>query len=245
MQYAILSDIHANLEALDAVLEDIKTLDVPVHGIICPGDMVGYGPDPDTVIERLRHLDNTVCMLGNHEEGIIHPDARSWFNPTSRKALDKTIEMLSPASLDFIKKLDNHVLLGDFRFVHGVPPKSLRTYLFECDNDALRDLFAAYPERVCFVGHTHLLERIELLEDRSIVRHAIKKGTYHLDTHSRHIINVGSVGQPRDGNSKAKYALFNIQTYSLEIRSVAYDTRKTANKIIAANIPHQYADRIL
>ncbi|WP_027185121.1 metallophosphoesterase family protein [Desulfovibrio inopinatus] len=245
MQYAILSDIHANLEALNAVLDDIDKHATPVHGIICPGDMIGYGPDPDAVIARLCELDNVICTLGNHEEGVLSKKARAWFNSTSRQALDKTIAMLSPASLDFLKTLDDHLVLGDFRFVHGMPPKSLRTYLFECDDTMLHDIFSSYTERICFVGHTHMLEHVELLPDQTLVRRHLKEGIYFIDTISRSIINVGSVGQPRDGNSNAKYILFDIETYRLDIRSVTYDAHKTAEKILAANIPRQYADRLL
>jgi diadenosine tetraphosphatase ApaH/serine/threonine PP2A family protein phosphatase len=127
-------------------------------------------------------------------------------------------------------------------FVHGCPPDSVLTYLFELNDAGLQEIFAAAGWRHCFVGHTHELELIELHDDR-IQREALTMGRLRLNG-DKQIINIGSVGQPRDGDNRAKYVLFDSERLELEVRFVSYDIQKTANKIVELGFPRFYADRL-
>jgi diadenosine tetraphosphatase ApaH/serine/threonine PP2A family protein phosphatase len=245
---AVMSDVHGNLEALKAVLADLDSQNA--SRVINLGDMVGYGPEPDACVKLLRER-GVESILGNHEHGLLEAQARGWFNPQARKALDRTRDLLSDESLMYFRTLARTCEAHGALFVHGCPPGLVSKYLYELDNDALRETFGLYGNHLCFAGHTHELERISLLksQDRSkIARKILGKGSLTLNPAARHIINAGAVGQPRDGNNKAKYLLWepgdgNVPD-RIEVRFVAYDIAKTAAAIIEKGLPAVYADRL-
>lgn len=240
MHIAIISDIHGNMEALQQVLEDIATQGV--DETFCLGDCIGYGPEPEQVI-------NTVCrhgmptVMGNHELALTSPRHLKWFNALARESLEKTMTMLSPQSLVFATSLPPFRLAHGCRFVHGYPPDRLKMYLFQATAAALQRAFERMAEWICFVGHTHELELIGFAEGR-IQHQRLGQEAVRLDRGQRYIVNVGSVGQPRDGDNRAKYALFDTAAGSLEIRHVAYDITATAKKIIAVGLPEAHARRL-
>lgn len=250
---AVLSDIHGNLEALHAVLADLDALSpaLPaVSQVINLGDMVGYGPEPDACVKLLRER-GIQSILGNHEHGLLEAQARGWFNPQARKALDRTRTLLSDESLMYFRTLARTCEVEGALFVHGCPPGLVSKYLYELDDHALRETFALYENRLCFVGHTHELERISLFgeaQDRKLERKELGKGGVSLAPTARHIINAGAVGQPRDGNNKAKYLLWEPASGQkpdrVEVRFVPYDIAKTAAGIIEKGLPTVYADRL-
>ena len=151
--------------------------------------------------------------------------------------------MLSSASIDFIEQLPKSLVMGQCLCVHGYPPDSVRTYLFQKPPEALIKTFKSMSESICFVGHTHDLE-IVTFDGRRIERRALKQGRIGLDARLRHIINVGSVGQPRDGNNNAKYVIYDPENGALEIRFVPYDIATTVAKIKAAGLPENHANRL-
>jgi len=253
---AVLSDVHGNLEALNAVLADVDARNIT--RVLNLGDMVGYGPQPDACVKLLRER-GVESVLGNHEHGLLEAQARGWFNPQARKALDRTRALLSDDALMYFRTLPRTLEAEGALFVHGCPPGLVSKYLYELDDDGLREAFALYPNRLCFAGHTHELERISLIdrgegERAKIERKALGKGLLALDRSARHIINAGAVGQPRDGNNKAKYIVWEPQTDwtaekpgtpdKLEVRFVPYDIAKTAADIIEKGLPSVYADRL-
>jgi len=241
---AILSDVHGNLEALTSVLADMDAQGV--SRAVCLGDMVGYGPEPDACVKLLRAR-AVPTVLGNHEHGLLEAQARGWFNPQARKALDRTRALLSDDSLMYFRTLPRTLELDGALFVHGCPPGLVSKYLYELDDEAFREAFALYPNRLCFVGHTHELERISLRGGK-VERKVLGKGVFPLGARARHIVNVGAVGQPRDGNNKAKYLLWSPGAEggpdSIEVRFVGYDIAKTAAAIIENGLPSVYADRL-
>ncbi len=240
MKIALISDIHGNLEAFRAVLSDMQTLDI--DQTVCLGDCVGYGPDPEAVMAEIRQR-NIPSIMGNHELAVCNRQQLNWFNTLARQSIEKTIAMLSEVSLEMIKQLPYFHLIAGSRCVHGYPPDSAKTYLFQKLPYQLIKTFTEMDERICFVGHTHDLEIIDF-DGRQVERHPLGKGVVALNTNHRYIVNIGSVGQPRDGSNHAKYAIYDPDNRLLEIRYVTYDIAVTVNKIKAAGLPEAHANRL-
>jgi predicted phosphodiesterase len=240
MRIAVLSDIHGNHEALQAVFDDLNRHDI--HSVFCLGDLIGYGPDPDAVALAVRDREIETVM-GNHELGTMDPSQMRWFNPPARESLKITAGMLSKASLDFIATLKPSLVRFGCRFVHGFPLDSVKTYAFAVTDNRMCNTFNAMPENVCFIGHTHLLEIIEFGGQR-LSRAPLPKGITRLSSDRRYIINIGSVGQPRDGNHDAKYVIYDTENLTVELRFIAYDIDAVVRKIIAAGLPEVHAKRL-
>ena len=241
MRVAIISDIHGNLDAFRQVLNDIEASSI--DAIVCLGDNVGYGPEPEQVIRQVRNR-NIPCVMGNHEQAVLDRRCLDWFNTAARKSLQKTMTLLSEDSINFIRGLESSLVIYQSRFVHGFPPDSTDTYLFQASKDTLKQSFSEMKERFCFVGHTHKLKLIGF--DGKVSQHIpLKKGIVkHFHKDRKYIVNVGSVGQPRDGDNNAKYVIWNTSENSLEVRFVPYDIAAVVSKIIAAGLPKVHADRL-
>ena len=237
---AVISDIHGNLEAFEAVWRDIEAQGI--HTIYSLGDNIGYGPDPEAVIQRLTAL-GIPSVLGNHELAVNDPSELDWFNPVARESLLKTVAMLSEASIESIHQFPYCRVQDAYRFVHGFPPDSPVVYQFQVSPEELEETFAELAEQVFFTGHTHFPEIIAYRDGR-IEREDLGRGTRQLDPLARYIINVGSVGQPRDGNNNAKYVVFDPEGYALELRYIPYDVEAVVQKILAAGLPESHATRL-
>jgi predicted phosphodiesterase len=238
---AVISDIHSNLDAFDEVLRDIESL--AISTLFSLGDNIGYGPEPEAVINRLTER-GIPSVLGNHELAVTDPSELDWFNPVARESLRKTVAMLSEKAIDRIHQFPYCRVQDDNRFVHGFPPDSPVIYQFQVTEEELAETFAALPERIFFTGHTHYPEVIEYLDD-GIERQEFQRGIRQLDPQGRYIINVGSVGQPRDGNNNAKYVVYDPEDMTLELRYVPYDVEAVVAKILAAGLPESHATRLL
>lgn len=242
MRIAVISDIHANLAALEAVLEDIESQHVDT--IISLGDNIGYGPDPEEVIRELRARD-IFSIQGNHEYALVNRAYFDKLNPDPRKSLELTLNMLSGESLDFVAKLESMAVVHGARLVHGCPPKSPTAYLFFPSRMLLDKIFCSFPEELCFYGHTHTLNFFEqgLPPEKGI---EVAIASYNLDPAKRYIINPGSVGQPRDGiNNHAKYLIWDQETRLVTYRDIAYDVMLTVNRLRQLGFPSFNADRLL
>ena len=240
MKLAILSDIHSNLEALESVLKDIKK--VSVDEIISLGDNIGYGADPEKVIQAIRK-ENIESVIGNHELACIEEDNLITFNKRAKKALLINKKLLSKDSLKYISSLDAYIVRHNCRFVHGLPPKSATKYITYETKDKLAQIMKDIPEHISFVGHTHNLGVYEYCQGEIIIKE-IKKKKLSLDKNSSYIVNTGSVGQPRNNRIKAEYVIWDSREETIESRYVAYDNKKAAKKIIKAGIPRIYSKRI-
>ena len=241
MRIAVISDIHSNMEAFTRVLEDADSSFV--DAMVCIGDVIGYGPEPNEAIRLIRKR-NIPTVMGNHELGVAERDYMDNLNPIACKSLQINIEMLSEESLSFVTGLEYFLVLHGSRFVHGFPPDSPTTYLFEISNIKMKSLFGQYKERLCFTGHTHNPEIVEFDGD-FVVRALLKKGVTSLDKGKRYIINAGSVGQPRDINNKAKYVIWDTANDSIELKHISYDIESVAGKIIRAGLPSINATRLM
>jgi len=239
MRIAVLSDIHGNLEALKEVLADLDRRDV--DKTVSLGDNVGYGPEPEAVVRTLRDR-NIPSVMGNHEWALGRPENLGWFNPAARESLVRTEALMSEATLSCCRSLPASLTLEGCRFVHGLPPDDVLTYLFQADAVELERTLTAMEEETCFVGHTHGLLLVEVGEG-GLETGRLGEGLHEL-REGRRLINAGSVGQPRDGDNRAKYVIWDPEARALEVRFVPYDIRRTAEGIVAAGIPQVYADRL-
>lgn len=240
MKIAVISDIHGNWEALEAVLKDIEEL--TVEEILCIGDAVGYGADPELVIKEIRKR-SIPCILGNHELGLRDPSMLEWFNLPTQESLLITRRLVSEETMNYISTLEASMTAHGALLVHGAPPDSVTTYLFELGQRDLLKIFESMEQPICFVGHTHQLELIGF-DGEGLEFYPLKGGIYPLRKGWKYIVNVGSVGQPRDGDNRAKYVVWSPRDATLEVRHVRYDIAKAAAKILERGFPPFNATRL-
>ena len=240
MRLAVISDIHGNMDAFEQVLADITRSDV--DNIISLGDNIGYGPEPDLVVKTVQAR-NIPSVVGNHELAVAKPKYLDWFNPVARESLEKTIKLLSDLSIRYILKQNTHLVSFGCRFVHGFPPASALLYMFQVSDHRKKQIFDKLDERICFIGHTHTLEMISYDGNR-VKYHPLIKGINHLSEDQKYILNIGSVGQPRDGDNRAKYVIWDSSRDTIEVKYIPYDIATTVEKIRAAGLPDEHARRL-
>jgi len=242
MRLAVLSDIHGNLEAYTAVLADVETAGADRIALL--GDIVGYGPDPEACVELTREL-GLASVVGNHELGLSKRGELAWFNPTARRSLEQSMDLLSPASLEWLAALPTFLVLDDCRLVHGAPPDSPRTYYFQLDRQEILRRMDLIDEPLCLVGHTHELALAHMPALGGLERLKLGEGARQLKAGDRYLVNVGAVGQPRDGDNRAKYVIVDQQAGTLEVRCVPYEVQTTVDKIRRLGLPEFNATRLL
>jgi predicted phosphodiesterase len=232
MRCAILADIHANLEALTAVLEDIS-LKGKVDEICCLGDIVGYGPDPGACIKLLKKI-KAFCVGGNHDFGSIGRIEYSYFNPVAAEACEWTANHMNAADYLFLSELPETIVKGDFTLVHGSPSSHLFEYIMS--TSSAQKNFSFYETAICLVGHTHVPVAYRLDGNR-VVTVPLLPGVGLLLGKQRLIINPGAVGQPRDGDPRASYAIYDSDGGMFRLYRVEYDIRATQDKMMKAGLP--------
>jgi len=241
MKIAIIADIHSNLEAFEAVLQDI--LNESAEEIICLGDIIGYGPDPLEVVQLIRKH-SIASVLGNHEYALCNPAYLNRLNPSPRASLDLNLKQLNRKDIDYLKSLPPVMTRHGALFVHGCPPKSPTAYLLEPSDKMLGKIFGSFPEQFAFYGHTHVFEFFES-KDGEIHKRSFEPGIYSFPENGRYLVNPGSVGQPRDGfNNQAKYCLWDRDSLTLELKSIPYDVKKTASRLRKSGYPDFNAERL-
>jgi diadenosine tetraphosphatase ApaH/serine/threonine PP2A family protein phosphatase len=242
MRLAVLSDIHGNLEAYTAVLADIDQAGADQIALL--GDIVGYGPDPEACVALTREL-GLSSVMGNHELGMCRRQELAWFNPTARRSLEQNMALISPESLEWLATLPVYLVVDCCRLVHGAPPDSPRTYYFELDRKEIMRRMNLIVEPLCLVGHSHELAMAHLPAAGGLERLNLKQGMHRLKAGDRYLINAGAVGQPRDGDKRAKYVIVDREEGTLEVRCVEYDARATVEKIRRLGLPQFNAARLL
>lgn len=242
MLVAILSDIHGNFQALKAVLADIDRHDV--EQIYTLGDNIGYGPEPEEVVQALMAR-QARSVLGNHELALKSESYANRLNFVAQHSLELSRQLMSAESIAFSSGLPSYRVEHGCRFVHGCPPESVTMYLQNPSPTRLERTFATYPEQYCFYGHTHAFGRY-VFDGKDYWTKAVDIGPVHLERHWRHINNVGSVGQPRDGKgNQAKYGLWDMETNNLEIRAITYDVTTTVALLKERGFHGTNASRLL
>jgi len=240
VRLAVIADIHGNLEAFRAVLADIDGADI--DQIISLGDNIGYGAESEAVMALIRER-GIPSILGNHELVVKSPRFYRWFNPKVRKTLQSTFAGLSERTVADIRCMAPYRVAWGCRFVHGFPPKSVVLYLYQMSEKNICRAFARIDEARCFIGHTHDLALIRIL-DETLAHLPFSQGVCPLAPEGRYLINVGSVGQPRDGDNRAKYVIWDESESSIEVRYVPYDFEAAAAKILSAGYPEYFAARL-
>lgn len=237
MRYAILSDVHANLGALRAVLADAAD---QVDAILCLGDVVGYGAEPEGCIELVAERCQVV-VAGNHEHAVAGLMALEWFNPYARAAAEWTRERLDDdhrtwlASLPLVREWEEATL------VHASPRHPDEWQYVIAAEDGFR-AFASFTTRLCFVGHSHLPG--VWVEGSWGRRHHLGPVDVAIEPGCRYLVNVGSVGQPRDRDARAAWALWDAEAKRIRIRRVPYDVTATRARIVTAGLPAFLGDRL-
>ncbi|MEI6148317.1 MAG: metallophosphoesterase family protein [bacterium] len=237
VKYAVCGDIHGNWEALSAVLEDAEGQGA-TH-FACVGDIVGYNANPAECLRRLREL-KTVCVRGNHDHYCSHDECIRDFHPLAANVVDWTRNQLNDDEVDFLRQQKLVRVVNGFTLVHStldMPEKW--GYVF--DELEAESNFSYQSTSVCFYGHTHQPVVFEkaggFVRRTNGPRNSIQLG-------KKYFINVGSVGQPRDGDCRASYALYDTVAREVHMRRVAYDIETTQKKIIAAGLPERLAARL-
>jgi diadenosine tetraphosphatase ApaH/serine/threonine PP2A family protein phosphatase len=236
MRYGIVSDIHSNLEALEAVLEDAERQHI--DGFICLGDVVGYGANPNECVQHVQKLTRHV-VVGNHDHAAVGLTDISYFNAHAKQAVVWTAKVLLPEHSRYLSGLPFTHQSDDLFFVHATasdPPAW--NYLFS-PHMALAE-FDAFSGRCCFIGHSHQ----PVIFSQKNGGNPQRAERFALSSEGRYIVNVGSIGQPRDGDARACYAIFDNQEGHLQLRRVAYDVQTAQRKILQAGLPPILAIRL-
>ncbi len=239
MRTLIISDIHANITALEAVLEDAA----PFDQVWCLGDVVGYGPDPNQCIERLQSLSDLVCIKGNHDAAILGEINIRAFNAEARKSLNWLENVLQDANRAWLQDREEKVIVEGVTLAHGSPRNPIWEYVM--DLEAARENFSHFEGLVCLVGHTHIpslyQKQGESLESVSLF---FPENDLGFSINQKSILNPGSVGQPRDHDPRASYAIYDLEENLWTFHRITYDVVSVQERILAANLPKRHAFRL-
>jgi diadenosine tetraphosphatase ApaH/serine/threonine PP2A family protein phosphatase len=228
--------VHSNLEALESVIE---VLGKSVDTWVCLGDIVGYGANPNECVEIVRDL-STHVIAGNHDRAAVGLTDSDYFNPIAKSAIVWTGRTLKEENRKYLKTLELTMTINDSYFVHSSPsnPSSWQ-YIFSLD-DAVHE-FSYFREKLCFVGHSHLAFTIREHEGHHQV---VEDLEFTLNKSDRYLVNVGSVGQPRDLDARACCVTWDDEASIIRFIRTEYDVTKVQEKIIGAGLPQFLADRL-
>lgn len=237
MRYGIFADVHSNLEAFTAVLNAFRSEGIERY--LFAGDIVGYGADPIECIRLLREL-NPVTVAGNHDWTVAGKLDKKIFTPSIQKVISWTQSVLSEDDKNFLKSLPFTNKIDNIGLVHGSldRPEEFK-YVF--------DLFEAETcleeslDHICFIGHTH---RPVIFYLNGLQANYLLENEIYVKDGTRYLVNVGSVGQPRDGNPYASYCVYDSYTRLLQMKRIPYDIHKAQEKILNAGLAHIFADRL-
>jgi predicted phosphodiesterase len=238
MRILVISDIHANLTALESVLADANQFDA----VWCLGDLVGYGPNPNECIERITQLPNLQCVLGNHDAAAVGSIEADAFNPEARKTVLWTQSTLTPANKEYLKSLPERVNLEYITLVHGSPFRPVWEYLLDTHTATIS--FEFFDSPYCFVGHTHLPVLYHLPDGRLTAQLIMPEHVSQMTLTPRAILNPGSVGQPRDRDPRAAYAILDMPDYTWELHRVEYDIQSVQERMRLENLPERHITRL-
>jgi len=236
----LLSDIHGNLEALDAVRDSIKEEDA--DKVYCLGDVVGYGADPEACWRTVAD-EGWETVLGNHDQAVLDPSGLPLMNPVARTALEWTREHTSKEGIEWLARLKMEIPLSEDSLASHALPIKPDQWLYSDDPQLVLGVFRARPERIFWVGHLHFAhawlhreDTDQLLLERTPEEIKVVGGKW--------LLNVGSVGQPRDGDHRACYVVYDMESGVAYYRRIQYDTVTAAKKIIDAGLPEILAQRL-
>ena len=239
MRTLIISDIHANLPALEAVLEDAGQVD----RVWCLGDIVGYGPDPNQCIERVANLPDLLCLKGNHDAAILGEIAITAFNYEARVSLRWLESELRPENRKWLTGLEERLEFEGVTFAHGSPRNPVWEYIMDVGtaSDNMRD----FNTTICLVGHTHLPGLYQLkAETQPSTRYYGLVEDEPFTLNEKTILNPGSVGQPRDNDPRCAYLIYDDIERCWTFHRVTYDIEQVQARILDAGLPYRHAFRL-
>ncbi len=245
MRVLVISDIHANLEALNTVLEAAHQ-NGGFDQIWCLGDVVGYGPNPNECVARLREFEH-ICVLGNHDAAALGQINIEDFNPDAKQAVLWTQRQLTPATRTYLENLPEKRVIGDYTIVHGSPQNPVWEYILSPSTAHAQ--FAHFHTPVCLVGHTHVPAVYHHFSDHQgrwvTAWHFPEPGdVYELHDPDRWIVNPGSVGQPRDQDPRAAYALLDVEARKWAYYRIPYNVERTQYLMRQAGLPARLIARL-
>lgn len=239
MRVLVISDIHANYTALMAVLKDAGEVDETW----CLGDLVGYGPDPNAVIEEVRDIKNLLCLLGNHDVAAIGKMPLETFNGDARRSLMHHEKVLTATNMDFMRSLPTKTKVrGEATIAHGSPRDPLWEYILNSLTARLN--FDHFDTPWCFVGHSHIQSIFVRDEKSDRVTVEQTRPDVTIQLHPKLILNPGSVGQPRDRDPRAAYAIYDTEARTWTPKRAMYNISEVQERIRAAGLPEKHAVRI-
>lgn len=239
MKAAIISDIHSNLEALQAVIKDIKKR--RIKNTLCLGDLVGYGADPDECI-KICINEAKLITAGNHDWAAIDKTSIAVFNPVAAEAIRWTQKHAKKKNLNRLKRLDLRQKTDDLFLVHATPKHPAKwNYLLSLEE--FQEQFSHFDEQVCFIGHSHI--PCAVFQDANGYTDFVRDNPFPLIENRKYIVNVGAVGQPRDLDPRASYTIYDGNNNSMEIVRLDYNIPLAQQKIIDSGLPEVLAERLL
>ncbi len=236
MRYGVIADIHSNLEALESVLSALGGENIDKY--ICCGDIVGYGADPGGCIRLLRECTSQI-VAGNHDYAAVGLTDIKNFNPSAQEAVRWTQEQLTQSETEFLSNLPLFLIVDGLFVVHATPFQPEKWEYIRTTYDAFRS-FKAFSESLCFVGHSHT--PVTFISNKSLSFSFDEE--VNVEENRRYIVNVGSVGQPRDGSPSACFAVYDTDSGALQLKRVEYDIKGAQKKIIEAGLPGFLARRL-
>lgn len=239
MRYGIFSDIHSNIEAFDAVMHAYKSESIDKY--LCAGDIVGYAANPKECIERVKEA-AMITVAGNHDWATVNLFSVEYFNPTAKEAILWTRRNLNSVNKHFLESLKPVYKNEDLALVHGTLDNPF-DFNYMTDSYIAEETFRLLQANICFVGHTHVAGFFIKDKDECI-SHA-HDNYIGIENGKKYIVNVGSIGQPRDGNSYAAYCIYDTDTKEVRIKRIGYANEVTRKKIIDARLPKFLGDRLL
>lgn len=239
MRYGIFSDVHSNLEALESVIAAYKQESIDEY--LCGGDVVGYGANPKECIEEL-NLISTTTIAGNHDWASVDLFSTEYFNEFAKEAIYWTRKNITQKETSFLETLKLIYKADDFILVHGTLDNP-QDFNYMLDSYAAQDSFEILDTNICFIGHTHIAGTFILTKDKQVLY--TREDLLKIKKENKYIVNVGSVGQPRDRNPDAAYCIYDSKAGEIQIKRISCDLKTTREKIIKAGLPMFLGDRIL
>jgi len=238
MRILVISDIHANLDALQTVIADAGEIDQ----VWCLGDLVGYGPQPNECVELVRSLPNIICIKGNHDVAALGEINISLFNQEAKESMIWHQSVLSLENKEYLKSLPERYETELVTLVHGSPRNPIWEYIL--DPYVARINYEYFKNDICLVGHSHQPIISSWDVNEGVLEWGAPQQNAIVSLQNRMIINPGSVGQPRDSDSRAAYGILNTDCKKFEFHRVAYNISAVQSKILDMRLPFRHAQRL-
>jgi diadenosine tetraphosphatase ApaH/serine/threonine PP2A family protein phosphatase len=243
MLIGIIADIHANLEALNAVREQMER--EPVDRVIFLGDVVGYGADPEACCKIVRDWAD-VALMGNHDAALVGLLSHTWFVSHARAAIEWSKDKVSADCIEWLSKRPHSHKLGEYVFSHGsaVEPDNFDYILSRAEADNNFNFMEQENTRVVIVGHAHQFNCYRQSKPETMMVDGVFQDGFDLEKDDRYVINIGSVGQPRDGDVRATFGLLDTEALTYNVKRVVYDYETASDKIAKAGLPDILSQRL-